>query len=443
LNNVVELDKKALASYKNLDMPAALALFDQALALCKEAHLEGHAVSARTHLHLGVVYVSGIKKRALGVAEFRKAIGIDPRMRIAKSLLNPEVQSAFEEALIAGGLSSVEQNPAPFPAGQQADEAAAGSAPPSRGVTGLYHPLVTEAGRGKPVEIKVQVSPELEAAKIVLAYLGKGSGAFLAREMTPLPGAPGWYHESIPTEATQGTRVAYYLGVENADEVVVAHSGTPDQPHRITLISAAEATVPAKAATGGATGLWFVLAVGTGGGYYAGSPELNPHDRATPPATIRVSGVARAQLLHFAPEIGYFHSPRWVVSMQGRFQIVTGTEDVLASEPATWAAAGLAKVTRLLRREGDRFRPFLSAQAGIGQIRHSITTPSEVALVGCGAGTTCKDAVVGGLGLAGAGVGFTFKLNGAFAVYAAFNALAGFPNLTVNGDLNLGVAMVK
>jgi hypothetical protein len=439
MNKVVELNKKALASYKNLDMAAAVALLGQALELCKVAHLEGHAVAARTHLHLGIVYVSGIKRRDLGLAEFRKAIGTDPKIRIGKSLINPEVQSAFEEALIAGGISPTEQSPAPFPVEQQAPNAPASPAASGHGRGGLYHPLVTEAGRGKPIELKVQVSPELEAAKVELAYLGKGNTQFLAREMTTIPGAPGWYHENIPAEASQGSRVSYYLEIENADETVIARSGTPEQPHVIALVNEAPPAGARRhpqsgtdASTDAATGLWFVLAVGTGGGYYAGSPELE--DRTVPTSAPRVSGFAPAKLLHLAPEIGYFHNPKWIISMQGRFQIVSDNQD----DSAGWAAAGLAKATRLLRKEGDRFRPFVSAQAGIGQIRHSITTSA-----GCGAGTSCKTTVVGGLGLAGAGTGFTYRLDGSFALYAAVNVLAGFPNPTVNGDLNLGLAMVR
>ena len=55
-------------------------------------------MTARTHVHLGVVYVVGLKQREQGMEEFRKALRIDPTIKITKAMLNPEVQAAFSEA---------------------------------------------------------------------------------------------------------------------------------------------------------------------------------------------------------------------------------------------------------------------------------------------------------------------------------------------------------
>jgi hypothetical protein len=50
---------------------------------------------------------------------------------------------------------------------------------------------------------------------------------------------------------------------------------------------------------------------------------------------------------------------------------------------------------------------------------------------------------MGGLGLAGLGAGVTWMLDQNLAVYAAFNVLAGMPNFVINGDLNLGIAILR
>lgn len=454
LNKIVELNKKALAAYQSSDVETAADLLNQALDLCKRANLETHPTAARTRVHLGVVYVSGIGKRALGLAEFRKAIGIDPKIKLTKSLINPEVEGAFEEAQIAGGIPVAEPNPPLPPTGTPLAVAALPIAVHGPNIYRINHPPVTEAIRGRAVEIKAQVPPGLGATQVVLAYRAGDGAEFLARQMTPIAGAPSWYHESIPKEATQGARAAYYIEARNADDEAIARSGADDSAHFIALGPetsivevASVKSVTADAAKNkddgaGGRGLWFVLAAGTGIGYFSGTPEMNPKDSGTPPKDIKVSGFGFAQLLQVAPEIGYFHNENLIASVQGRLQIVTGAEDGLVNagqkpnQPSRWAAAGVLKLTRLMAKAPGRVRPFVSAQVGVGQIRHGVTTA-------CSASTTCKDTVFGGLGLAGAGAGFTYKLYDGVALYAALNVLVGLPNFMVNGDLNIGVAFVR
>jgi hypothetical protein len=454
VNRIVELNKKALVMYDNLDVTGAAELLEQALALCSRADLAQHPAAARTHLHLGVVYVSGLKRRDEGLAEFRRALAIDPKIKVAKSLVNPEVQAVFADAESSPALPAVPAESAPSQTGQAVPPPS--SATTSRRESAIQHPLVTKAIRGGPVAIKVQVPPGLGASKVVLAYRAEDSEVFLAREMVQLQGAAGWYQEEIPTEATQGSRVAYYLEAQNADDQALASHGTPERPHEIALAPEVavedpppKAVAPLAGAAATATavpGLWFVLAFGSGGGYHAGAPEMNPVDTSTPPQGIHVSGFGRASVGHLAPEIGFFPRERVVISVQGRLQYVAGTQDVVVGprtyRPARLAIAGLAKLTWFPRTAQTKARPFLAAQAGAGQIRHSITTPASANLTDCGQGGTCKDTVVGGLGLVGLGAGVAWMLAPSFAVYAAVNVLVGVPNVMVNGDLNLGVAVL-
>jgi len=452
LNKVVELNKKALALYEALDMEGAAATLVQALGLCSSAKLDKHPTASRTHIHLGVVYVSGLKDRDLGLAEFRKALAIDAKIKITKSLVNPEVQEAFAEAQAVSALPMVGAKPLPFPTGQETPTRTT----PSEGVDyEINHPVVTEAMRNKAIAIKAQVPPGLGAAKVMLAYRAENSDEFLARDMVPVENAASWFQADIPVEATQGKTVAYYIEAQNADDQTLVHNGTPEGPHRIALASEIapdeKATSPVPQAgknTGeGPAGLWFVLAVGGGGGYHKGSPELNPQDTGTPPKEIHVSGFGLAQLVHLAPEIGYFHSDHLVLSAQGRFQFVTGAQDVHLGQktyqPAKTAFAGLVKATWLVGNPSKKLQRFLSIQVGAGQIRQTIQTPASANLTSCGEGSSCKDTVAGGMGLVGIGTGFTYRLNETFRAYAALNVLTGAPNFMVQADLNLGLAIVR
>jgi tetratricopeptide (TPR) repeat protein len=460
LNKVVELNKKALALYEALDMEGAAAALDQALELCKSANLDSHPTAARTHIHLGVVFVSGLKNREQGLAEFRKALAIDPKIKITKSLVNPEVQATFAEAQAIAVGPNAGKAPLPFPTGQ---ESPAGIAPAERVDYEINHPVVTEALRGKSIAIKAQVPPGLGAAKVMLAYRAEDGDEFLARDMVPVENAASWFQAQIPVEATQGKEAAYYIEVQNADDQALVHSGTPETPHRIVLAAEtaqdekdekdekAAAPIPEPAKSGkeepNSPGLWFLLAVGGGGGYHSGTPEMNREDTSVPPKAIHVSGFGAAKLLHLAPEMGFFYNDRLILSAQGRFQFVSGTEDVHVGQktyqPAKMAFAGFVKATRIMGKPSARLQPFLSAQAGAGQIRQSIKTPASANLTGCGASPTCKDTILGGIVLAGVGTGFTYRLNESVRLYAALNLIAGLPDFLVEADLSVGLAMTR
>ena len=159
----------------------------------------------------------------------------------------------------------------------------------SRPRTGITHPPRTHALRGQPIPITAQVPPGLAATKVVLAYRAEGGKLFLAREMVPRAGAPGWYQAEIPAEATLGAYVTYYLEADNPEDQPIAMHGTPEHPHLIAL--AADTTPKPPTPKPAEPGLWLVLAAGSGGGYHSGTPEMNPAMLSIHPAlsTSRVS----------------------------------------------------------------------------------------------------------------------------------------------------------
>jgi hypothetical protein len=450
LDKIVELNKRALLAYDSLEMEAAKTLLRQALDIIKRDGLENHPTAARTHLHLGVVYIGGLKYPELGLAEFREALTIDPKIQIPKSLANPEVQAAFEEALWWETSPGGAGKRLPFPTGQEPGALPAAEAGP--GADRINHPAVTRSQQGAAIEIKAQVAPGMGAAKVVLAYMAQDASDFLAREMSPIATMPGWYREAIPAEATRGAWVAYYIEAQDAEDQPLVRAGTPESPYQITLVRETrdDGSGPGSTANKVRTravgrGIWFVFAIGSGGGYHNGSPEMNQRDAYG--RAIDTSGFGFAQLLHLAPEIGFFQSDHLVLSAQGRFQYVTGPEDVHIGvktyHPAVLAYAGLAKATWLAPRPGRKLQPFASVEVGAGQIRHAVTTPASVHLTGCGAGPTCQDTALGGMALVGAGAGFRYRLGEGTGFYLAVNVLAGMPHIMVNADLNVGVVVVR
>jgi hypothetical protein len=102
VDKVTNLNKKAIDAYNKQDYETARALLKEALEVCASSGLEKHPIRARTHIHFGIVAIVGFKQREVGLKQFRKALDVQPDIKLTKSLVTPELQDAFEEAVLAG-----------------------------------------------------------------------------------------------------------------------------------------------------------------------------------------------------------------------------------------------------------------------------------------------------------------------------------------------------
>src|SRR5262249_4334926 len=72
---------------------------------------------------------------------------------------------------------------------------------------------------------------------------------------------------------------------------------------------------------------WLIgLSVGSGVGWTTGNGEIFANDKVNPP------GFAMAKLMHFAPEVGYYISPELMLSVQLRFQLITGATELHSTQ---------------------------------------------------------------------------------------------------------------
>ncbi|MES1209626.1 MAG: tetratricopeptide repeat protein, partial [Pseudomonadota bacterium] len=224
-------------AYQAKKFDDARKILKQALDLADSNGLDQHPITARTHIHLGIVIIGGFKQRDLGIKQFKKALGIEPTINLTKALVTPELTEAFNEAKGEGKTESPTEPkaaaaspppaapppaaPAPAapppatpepteppreaPAPPPPPAATEPPAPESSGA-GLTHEQVTEANQGSAISITVGVSPDLKFDKLVLAYRPEGAAEFLGREMKAV--AEGRYGAEIPTTATGGHFVA-------------------------------------------------------------------------------------------------------------------------------------------------------------------------------------------------------------------------------------------
>ena len=80
VDKMTQMNKEAIAAYQAKDYEEARKILKKALDAASAAQLDGHPVTARTHIHLGVVIIVGFSQRALGIKQFKKALEISSRI---------------------------------------------------------------------------------------------------------------------------------------------------------------------------------------------------------------------------------------------------------------------------------------------------------------------------------------------------------------------------
>jgi hypothetical protein len=446
---MTQMNRDAVTAYQAKKFEDAKKILKEALDLAEANGLEQHPITARTHIHMGIVIIGGFHQRDLGIKQFKKALEIEPTINLTKALVTPEMSDAFSEAkaAAAGGGAGASPPPAEPPPEAPSERTAPPpppeTPPPETTGSGLTHEPVTQARQGSAISITVGVSPDLKFDKMVLAYRPEGAAEFLGREMKSV--AEGRYGAEIPTSATGGNTVAYYIEAEDPAGNPVASKGTVDAPMIITLSTSRAPTVHKEAPPPGGeeeeeapTYRYFAaFLIGTGFGYATGVGDVN-HDVAINPP-----GMALAQLGQIAPEVGYWMSSSLMLSLQLRYQVVTGTTDVHANgkvyHAAGYAFAAFAKAT--WRWGEETWHPFFSLAAGGGQIRHVVNYGTKLTDCGSNMMQTCVDTIAAGPILIGPGGGITYDLTDRFSLIGQANSVLGFPTFTFNIDLNVGVAM--
>ncbi|MEO7670251.1 MAG: hypothetical protein ABIW57_12990, partial [Polyangia bacterium] len=259
----------------------------------------------------------------------------------------------------------------------------------------------------------------------------------------------------IPGEATNGSVVHYYVEAETEDENPVATNGSEEKPYAIALSGGGPGVTSEPAVRGEGDsdqegGKFFVsLAGGTGFGYTTGTGEVN--------AGSHVSTFAPSSAVQLVPEVGYFVSPQLRLSLQARFQYVTGrTPLYLDAVAANNSAIGSCGADRICSTGSaiapsvfaratwffgsSTIRPYFSLALGGGIIRHVVELKSEKPICGPKGNQVCVDSVLAGPIFAGPGGGLHIALTPTFGLIAEVNSVIGIPKFTFHFDFNGGVA---
>jgi hypothetical protein len=434
VGKITLLNRKAVEEYQNLNFDDAQRLLRDALELSATPRLAQNPIRARTYVNLGMVTFGGLRQRDAAIKLFRKALRIEPEIRLSRALANPQIQEVFDEA-IRGLGSEPSEAVVQRPAELSPDQA-------------LMHEPVRAAIAGHALSIGASADRRLPMELMVLSYRPAGAEAFLEVKMQP-QGA-GVFAGVIPVSATTaGGHVQYFIEARGANGKRLAAQGSAADPIVVVLSGALPEialTAPEGPSQPGSNERHLVFAVmtGTGFGWTSGMGEVR-QQQVTP------SGFAWARVAHIAPEIAYRVNAHLMLGVQGRIQIITGATEFRPPDaapscgsdgvcsPAKAAFAAFAKGTWFFRDPSSAFRPYVSLSLGGGLIRHVAQAGNKT---DCGASQhdKCLDTVAEGPILFGPGAGFHYRLSDGFGLVLAIEALAGAPTFSMDGDTNLGVA---
>ena len=450
IESITKLNKKALEQYDNLNFDEAQETLNKALTLCTKNGLDKHPIKARTLIHMGVVVLAeGASHHDEAVKQFQAAIGIQPDIKLTERVANPEVQQVFDEAKAGVGKTGTAPGDA-------------GDVEKSPGTAGLAHDPIASGAKGSAIPISVTTDASLGAKRVVLSYRPEGASDFVSRDLKEF--TPGNWSTVIPNDATGGAEVAYTLTVENEAKEPVAARGSASDPIVIKL-NDARAAQPKKRRAPGTSGEspgeepgddepvhaahvvppdWFLgLGAGTGYGWASGYADVNSDAQVVPQ-------FGASRLGHVLPEVGYFVSPDLMLSLQLRWQAVSGATPVTdpgmtmcgashVCDPATGAVAVFGRLTWLFG--AGSFHPYLAGSLGAGNIRHLATFSNGANYCGSNHSMKCVDTVAAGPILLGPGAGFFINVTPNFAFTLGVNTLVGFTVFTFHVDVNAGVAL--
>jgi hypothetical protein len=448
INKVTEMNKKALEAYAVSDFNKARQILKQALDLCNSSGLEKHAITARTHIHMGVVMVGGLNQRDLGLKQFQKALEIQPDIQVTRNVATPDVLAAFKEAAAsvdaAGGATTPPQGGG---SGDDGADAGGEGSPRSASTSGIIHTPVTKAKAGQAILITARLGSNVTGyEKVVLGFKAQGDDDFTTKDMTK---AGNKFAAQIPAGAAHGRAVLYFIEAQDSEGTVLASVGGESKPLSVALGGGkkcpepAEGEEPGDCEEGGGEGgeggeggppLFFALLAGWGGGYTTGYADRTNTLKVTP-------GFAPSSIAHVAPEVGYFLKPDLRLSLQARIQIVGGpnamTVNGVAKPAAGLGVAVFARASWFFDVAG--VHPYATVALGGGQIRHVVLFSKADKT--CGNNQSCIDSVTAGPVFVGGGGGLMYDLTRNLGLVADVNGLVGFTKFTLHLDLNAGVAL--
>ncbi len=236
LDEMLELDQKALAAYRSGQHEEARTSLLDAVVLARENGLQRHDVTARTYLHLGAVHIAGLGEREKGLRYLAMALDLRPKIKLQKPMATRNLRGAMGEAKRRKqellGVPPEEERPR--------NEARAGgkhkerdaTAAAGNGQEAIYCPAPEGAPPRKELKLRCFAAPKLRAVRVFLHYRRPGED-YTALQMNREP--KGWYSVAIPAADVTGSALEYFVEAEGSGGKISGTHGDEQQPNVIAV----------------------------------------------------------------------------------------------------------------------------------------------------------------------------------------------------------------
>lgn len=471
LATIVDLNKKAIVSYRAGKFDAAATDLTSAVKLADEHGFANHEVMARTQIHLGVVAITGLKDRNRGLEAFARALAVNPNIKVTPSLSTPALRHDLRvarkvklppkpNAAAAGDANGAQANTgdaknkeATGPVAKQAagndNEPPLPKAPPQP----LYCPTPDVGPPGEAVPLFCVARAEVSSQKVLAFFRPAGAETYTTVAMEP--SASGWRLATIPAKDVKGRSIQVYFEARDNADHVLASNGKDELPNVIQLKSGAPHISPKKlallevgdpppadgdeatplelrnraaelAAEEGppkdsfrrASGrLWFGFGAGSGYGWHGALPLERHFGRQV------TTGFSPAGLGHVSFELGYQLTPRLSLSLQTRHQYLppTGSGDAEVTRAAPDMAHAILLHAQYDLYDLGNLQLLATLSGGGGSAMRMQVAPDRAS------GLASSDTVVAGRGVLGPGIGLAYNFSPRFVAAVETRALAGIP----------------
>jgi len=275
VSKVVEINKQALGQLQAGKFDAARDALWNAISVLNDANMADHEISARTHVHLAAVYMTGFNDRAKAIRQLVMALKINPNIKITPQVETAALDEAFDAARSqaslgpaprtstapAGKTPAASAAPATAPAADDHATSASGSSagataggrrgmrgarkfvdeeeppPPARVPEAFYCPLPSEVPPKEDILIRCITQKQPRRSSATLFYRESGAEDFTPLPMTRSP--KGWLSATVPSAAVTGNAFQFYLEAKVPGTREALTVGSADSPNLMPIVDGA------------------------------------------------------------------------------------------------------------------------------------------------------------------------------------------------------------
>ena len=223
------LNQEAKTAFESYNFKKARRRLGQALSIARRAGLGKNPVVAKTYVLMGVAYVAGSNDLYRGLHYFVRAIRLNPKAAIPRTLATPQLLQMFKTARQT--VRAVGIPPTITLRQEKRPERPAASNAGRRG-RGLVHNLIDTAKRGYPIPVKAEAGLDVQAHRLYLFYRPAGTVKFFR---LPMKKTVGVFRASVPANATHGRYVHYYIQAVDQRGRLAASMGSARSPNVVII----------------------------------------------------------------------------------------------------------------------------------------------------------------------------------------------------------------